>query len=295
MIRPLQFGDYPSVLRLISQEVQQGLLLPRDKTYLRRHETEFVVAAENSHVGGAISFHRYSPRLGEALAFAVSPAFRKKGYDTLLMKECQRLARQNGTELVMIVASAAETAFLKKLGFGPATAKERFGLFWNAASHAAGTCDVPPPPPPPSGYDRRFVRPATIKEVEPIFRLIDRAAQKDELLPRARAEIEKHLEEFFVATGGGPEGPVVGCAALEVYQPELSQQKPELAEVRSLVVDPCWVNQNYGKHLVLALQEQARARGVGEVLAVTSQMKFFRELGFKRATRQDCLAFFWHP
>jgi amino-acid N-acetyltransferase len=275
-------GDYPTALRLINAAAARGELLPRSETYLRRHETEFVVAVANGHVGGVASFHPYSYRLGEVLALSVSPAFRKKGYDTLLIKACQTKATLYGVRLVMIITSPAEASFLKKLGFGPATRTERFGLFWSSAEATPL-------------YDHNLIRPAQPRDYPALHRLIRAAAEQGKLLPRPLEEITFHGEEFFVALGGGADGPVIGGAALEIYQPDLPQQTPELAEIRSLVVDPEWVNQHYGKHLVRAGQQRAREKGVREVLVVTSQVKFFRELGFKRATRADCLAFFWHP
>lgn len=85
--------------------------------------------------------------------------------------------------------------------------------------------------------------------------------------------VQDHLpkiEEFFVAEA---EGKVVGCCALEVY----SQR---LAEVRSLAVAKEHQGRGIGTALIKACLEEAKERGVYEVLSITSAVKLFKKHGF---------------
>ena len=71
------------------------------------------------------------------------------------------------------------------------------------------------------------LRQATPDDVPAIHALVDRHVATDHLLPRASEEIQSHCERFVVATLNGD---VVGCA-------ELAPLSPQVAEVRSLVVE----------------------------------------------------------
>lgn len=279
MIRPSLPGDLPYLTRLIKIAAARGDILPRSDAYLRRHveDNEFFTAVLNSHPGGCASLHLYSRRLAEIIAFTVTRPFRKNGQDTLLIKACQEEARRKKVEMVMIIAGAGEAAFLKKLGFGPATQKERFGLFWQPGA------DV-------GAVDPHFIRRATATDLPAIAGLIDTAARRKELLPRSAAEIARGLGHFFVALESYDGPQIVGCCGLDIHP----RERPELAEIRSLTVNPAHVYQGFGRQLVRACQMEAARLNVPEVLTVTHEVNFFKELGFRRSARVG-LAFFWHP
>jgi len=85
--------------------------------------------------------------------------------------------------------------------------------------------------------------------------------------------VQDHLpepHEFFVAEEGGT---IIGCCALEVY----SQR---LAEVRSLAVAKEHQGKGIGTALIERCLEEAKARGVYEVLTITSALPLFEKHGF---------------
>jgi amino-acid N-acetyltransferase len=90
------------------------------------------------------------------------------------------------------------------------------------------------------------------------------------------------VASFFVARAGGR---LVGCCALQVYS-------KRLAEVRSLAVHPEFQDRGVASKLVRCCMERAQERGVGELLAVTSQISFFEKLGFATFRREKTAMFF---
>jgi amino-acid N-acetyltransferase len=96
---------------------------------------------------------------------------------------------------------------------------------------------------------------------------------------------QKHLpgiSSFLVAEAGGK---IVGCCALQVYS-------KRLAEVRSLAVHPDFHKRKIASHLVELCKRRARARGVKELFAVTSQTSFFGRAGFSTFRREKTAMFF---
>ena len=91
--------------------------------------------------------------------------------------------------------------------------------------------------------------------------------------------LQDHLpqpEEFFVAIADDPStssGQVVGCCALEVY----SQR---LAEVRSLAVVKEFQRKGIATQLIERCLQEARAKNVFEVLAITGANALFEKHGF---------------
>lgn len=114
------------------------------------------------------------------------------------------------------------------------------------------------------------IRKATKDDVTAIHALVSRYASKGKLLDRTPEEIATEIGSFFVATD---EAGTVGCASLDVYS-------KKLAEIRSLAVSPEARGQGVGSKLVQACVAEAKARGVLEVMAITSEEKFFNSNGF---------------
>lgn len=85
--------------------------------------------------------------------------------------------------------------------------------------------------------------------------------------------VQDHLpepEEFFVAE---EDGEVVGCCALEVYS-------KRLAEIRSLAVAKEYQGKGIGTALIEHCLEAAKAKGVYEILSITSAVPLFEKQGF---------------
>ena len=96
-----------------------------------------------------------------------------------------------------------------------------------------------PAPMPDGGY---IVRRARIADVKAMHKLLMDCARRSLLLPRPLNNLYSHLRDFQVVTAG-PEGPVVGCCALAIAW-------EDLAEIRSLVVDPAHQKRGVGRMLV---------------------------------------------
>jgi len=105
-----------------------------------------------------------------------------------------------------------------------------------------------------------------------IKKLIDWAAKKNKVLPRSLEEIQDVLDCFYVWV---EHNEIVGCCSLEIYN-------KKLAEIRSLVVLPKYQNKGVGTNLVKTCVEEAKEKGIYEVLAITDKIKFFYKVGFRK-------------
>jgi amino-acid N-acetyltransferase len=114
------------------------------------------------------------------------------------------------------------------------------------------------------------VRNARISDAKAICTLINYYAEHDKMLFRSLAEIYENLQTFLVVEDGGA---VAGCCALEVIW-------SDLAEIKSLAVDPGSRGAGVGTALVTAAVDQARRLGVPRVFALTLEPGFFKKLGF---------------
>jgi len=118
--------------------------------------------------------------------------------------------------------------------------------------------------------DRVFVRRARTSDVRAIRGLVDTYADDRRLLSKATVTLYEDVQEFFVAD---LDGQVVGCGALHVLW-------EDLAEVRTLAVDPATRGVGVG-HLVLSrLLDQARQIGIERVFCLTFETTFFGRHGF---------------
>jgi amino-acid N-acetyltransferase len=122
------------------------------------------------------------------------------------------------------------------------------------------------------------VRPATIHDVVYIHDLVDSYAHMGNLLPRAMAELYRHLRDFFVIE---QDHKIVGCGALEIFT-------ETLGEVRSLVVADEYKGQGHGQKLVAYIIEEARHTGLRQIMVLTYVPEFFYKLGF-RMVEKDTL------
>ena len=114
------------------------------------------------------------------------------------------------------------------------------------------------------------IRRAVVADVPGIATLINAFAERGKMLFRSHAELYETVRDFVVAENGAQ---VVGVCALEVIW-------SDLAEVRSLAVDPAWQGKRIGGRLVEAVIGEAQALGVQRVFALTYEQRFFERLGF---------------
>jgi len=132
-----------------------------------------------------------------------------------------------------------------------------------------------------------IIRPAQLSDVPAMLRLVNGYADKKVMLPRTELELCESLRDFSVAR---VKGEVVGCGALHFYT-------MQIAELRSLAVEPSRTRSGLGAEIARELIEQARQYGVDVVFAFTYVPSFFEKVGFKYVDRsklplkawKDCL------
>lgn len=118
------------------------------------------------------------------------------------------------------------------------------------------------------------VRRARTADVPAIRRLVDIYAADRVLLSKATVALYEDVQEFVVAERI-TDKTVVGCGALHVLW-------EDLAEVRTVAVDPDCRGQGIGYQVVTALLATARELGIERVFVLTFETEFFGRLGFKR-------------
>ncbi len=127
------------------------------------------------------------------------------------------------------------------------------------------------------------IRAARPRDVSWLERFISAYTADGTLLPRTRANLILHLRDFHVAAAGES---LVGCGALQIVD-------PELAEVRSVAVDPSWRGLGIGSGLLRALLADARRLGLPRVFCLTRRPEFFGLHGFKEVSKDRFPAKVW--
>jgi amino-acid N-acetyltransferase len=117
------------------------------------------------------------------------------------------------------------------------------------------------------------IRRARTSDVQAIARLVDLyAGSGRRMLRKSVVTLFEDVQEFWVADDA--ERGVVGCGALHVMW-------KDLAEVRSVAVDPDCGGRGIGHRIVSRLLDTARELGVGRVFCLTFQVGFFVRHGFQ--------------
>jgi amino-acid N-acetyltransferase len=118
------------------------------------------------------------------------------------------------------------------------------------------------------------VRRATTADVRRVSALVGHYSDRGILLGKALVTLYEDVQEFWVAE---LEGEVVGCGALHVLW-------EDLAEVRTVAVDPAARGRGVGHAIVAELIAAARRLGVARVFVLTFEVAFFRRHGFREIT-----------
>lgn len=115
------------------------------------------------------------------------------------------------------------------------------------------------------------MRPALPADVRTIRDLVQPYATERILLAKEWVGYYEAVQEFLVAESADTR--VVGCGALHVMW-------QDLAEVRTLAVDPAWRGFGVGHLLLDALLDRARELGLRRVFCLTFEVDFFAAHGF---------------
>lgn len=117
------------------------------------------------------------------------------------------------------------------------------------------------------------VRRARTADVETIRDLLDAYARRGILLDKPTVTLYEDIQEFWVAERDKG-GPVIGCGALHVMW-------RDLAEVRTVAVDPGCRGLGVGHAIVEKLLDTAAWLGVRRVFCLTFETDFFGRHGFR--------------
>ncbi len=122
-----------------------------------------------------------------------------------------------------------------------------------------------------------ILRRATLDDAPQISGLVELGVREGQLLPRAPEAIRASIADWIVAED---KGHIVGCGSL-------LEMSPVLSEVRSLAVAPEYRKNGVGARIVDALVDEARARGIPTVFALTRAVPFFEKRGFKVTAKDN--------
>ena len=157
-------------------------------------------------------------------------------------------ALKGGVSRVQIINGFADGALLKELftrtGFGTALAN----------------------------HSLTQIRPAQMRDIPDIMRLIDPLVQRGNLLPRTQNEIENHINEFVVAEH---DRLVYGCAALKTFT-------TTAGEIYCLAVSEHGRGLGYGDLLLEYIENLSAKQGITQLFALTTRTAdWFIERGFE--------------
>ena len=116
------------------------------------------------------------------------------------------------------------------------------------------------------------IRSARTSDVWAIRSFVDYYSDDRILLSKATVTLFEDVPEFVVAEDA--EGKVVGCAALHVLW-------EDLAEVRTVAVDPAVRRLGVGRQLLEEIIRRGRAVGVQRLFCLTFAVDFFAAAGFE--------------
>lgn len=126
----------------------------------------------------------------------------------------------------------------------------------------------------------RSARPADVPAIQ---HLVNAFAADGLMLSRTLSELYENLRDFLVYE---QDGQVLGCTALHVIW-------DNLAEVKSLAVDPALQGKGVGSDLVRAALDEARRLGIPRVFALTFRAHFFERLGFHAIDKHELPQKIW--
>lgn len=124
-----------------------------------------------------------------------------------------------------------------------------------------------------------MIRKALLEDVTPIHALLQFYNNQGELPARPLSHIYDHIRDFWVY-----EDPdtlkVAGCSALQFCW-------EDLAEIRSLAVDPSYTGQGIGSALTERAIQEAFYFKIRKLFTLTYQIDFFTRFGFSQIDKAE--------
>jgi len=128
-----------------------------------------------------------------------------------------------------------------------------------------------------------MIKKAEISDIKAIHKLLQKYGSMGELLPRPLSELYDHVRDFTVYTR---ENLVIGCCALQFCW-------ENLAEIRSLAVNPEHTGNRTGSLLVEAAIKEAKTYKIKKIYALTYRPGFFNRFGFIEIERSKLPLKIW--
>lgn len=131
------------------------------------------------------------------------------------------------------------------------------------------------------------IRKARVADVPHMMPLLNVYARQAEILPRLEADVYQSIRDWIVAEDGGK---IVGMGSLLILW-------HDLAEIRSLAIDPVCQGRGVGREVARALVAEAKSFDLPRVFALTRKPGFFLKIGFHltriehlpRKVQKDCV------
>jgi len=124
---------------------------------------------------------------------------------------------------------------------------------------------------------------ASVGDVEQIRALIDVYSRQNKMLSRSLSYLYDNIRDYFVVREGDT---IIGCAGLHITW-------SDLAEIKSLAVEPKHQNKGVGKALLEAAFEEARSFGISRIFTLTLEPDFFLKHGFRVIPRESLPMKIW--
>ncbi|MDM8527793.1 N-acetyltransferase [Anaerolineales bacterium HSG24] len=132
-----------------------------------------------------------------------------------------------------------------------------------------------------------IVRKARLSDVSRMLPLLEEYTRQAEILPRTQDDIYRTIREWVISEA---DNRIIGMGSLLIMW-------HDLAEIRSLVVNPGYQGQGVGRGIVIQLIEEAHRLRIPKVFALTRKPDFFLRIGFQptkikhlpRKVNRDCV------
>lgn len=120
-------------------------------------------------------------------------------------------------------------------------------------------------------------RKATLADIPQMQKLVAPKVEDGTILVRSNDELATNIRSYILSFD---EDALVGFTALHVHA-------PDLAEIRSLIVEEHHRHHGIGTELVLRALEEGRSLGLKRVLALTYAAAFFEKLSFTEIPKES--------
>jgi len=118
---------------------------------------------------------------------------------------------------------------------------------------------------------------AKLSDIESMQALVLPEVKSGVILFRSDDEVANNIRSYVLAKEGDK---LLGFAALHIHA-------PNLAEVRSLIVDSQYRGKNIGARLVQFTIQEAKDLGIRQIFTLTYQKAFFEKLDFNEIPKES--------